>query len=64
MVSSEERRKLIEAYADRAHNGTALPLAIAGLLVIVGIAAIVSYLSDEPAARTTPVNAQRVVSGR
>ena len=64
MVTSQEKRRLIEAYSGRQSTHAALPVTIVGLLVVVSVAVIAALHSDNDSAATAGLTAKQVVTGR
>jgi hypothetical protein len=64
MLTSRERLKLTEAYSDGDYTRTAVPNAVAGLLILFAIALAGPSYSDADAMRSTGVSATPAVTGR
>lgn len=63
MVSSSEKRRLLDAYREPVDARAAIAKCIAGLLIVAGIALIgVSSTAEEPS--LAAVSAARAASGR
>ena len=64
MLTSRERQKLTEAYSDGDYALTAVPNAVAGLLIVFAIALAGASYSDPDATRSAGLSAKPVVTGR
>jgi hypothetical protein len=62
MISSSEKRRLMEAYQDPVGARAAVAKAIAGLVIIIGIAVIGTQTVEDE--QTAQVSSQQAASGR
>ena len=63
MISSSEKRKLLEQYRDPIYARAAIVKAVAGLLIVLGVA-LVGTTSPLDADQTAGVSSQQVAKGR
>lgn len=64
MITSDERRRLIERYRQPTNARAALAIAAAGLIIIVLIAVIGAGFSEDEPSDAAAVSAKRVANGR
>lgn len=64
MLTSRERQQLTEAYSDSDYARTAVPNAVAGLLIVFAIALAGPPYSDADAMRSASLSAKPAVTGR
>jgi hypothetical protein len=64
MLTSRERQKLTEAYSDSHYARTAVPNAVAGLLIVFAIALAGASYSDADTMRSAGISGKPAVTGR